>query len=272
MSSSDARDAVDGAARQAQDSTLFRTLARTGYAVLGMLHILIGLIAITIATGGGGSADQGGALAEVQKSSGGVVLLWIIVAGLFSLGIWQIGEAVLESDSDAKTKWAHRVKFLSTAITYFAIGATSAVFASGGQSQSSQSTTSFSADLLAQPAGVFLLVLVGIGVAAVGVAFVVRGIAQKFTKHLALPAGAARKSIIALGVAGYVAKGIAVAVTGILFISAALTDDAQKAGGLDAALRALAGLPYGPIILWVVGAGLMLYGVFCIARARYARM
>ena len=39
-----------------------------------------------------------------------------------------------------------------------------------------------------------------------------------------------------------------------------------------AALQSLAGLPFGRIILWVVAAGLIIYGVFCFARARYARM
>ena len=42
--------------------------------------------------------------------------------------------------------------------------------------------------------------------------------------------------------------------------------------GLDDALHALAALPFGPVILWVVGAGLVIYGLFCFARARYARM
>ncbi|WP_449407558.1 DUF1206 domain-containing protein [Microbacterium maritypicum] len=53
---------------------------------------------------------------------------------------------------------------------------------------------------------------------------------------------------------------------------AAWTHDPDKSGGLDAALRSLADLPYGRVILWLVGAGLAVYGIFSIARARYARM
>ncbi|MDQ0727648.1 DUF1206 domain-containing protein [Microbacterium sp. W4I20] len=260
-------------ARAAQDSKAFRGLARVGYAVLGILHILIGAIAISIATGGGGeNADQGGALEQIQKSPAGVVLLWVIVLGLLALAVWQIAEAVVERDPDSKKKWGHRIKFLGTAGAYIAIAATALVYALGGQSQSSESSQSFSARLLAAPAGVALLVLVGLIVGAVGVAFIVRGVTQAFTKHLDLPSGTARKGIIAFGVAGYIAKGIAVAVAGILFVVAALTHDPETAGGLDAALRALAGLPFGAVILWVVGAGLALYGLFCFARARYARM
>jgi cytochrome bd-type quinol oxidase subunit 2 len=261
-----------GAARTAQNSKAFEALARVGYVVLGILHILIGAIAISIAGGGGGEADQGGAIEQVKQNPAGVFLLWVIVVGLFALAIWQIAEAFLERDPDAKKKWAHRVKFIGTAIAYIAIGGTALTYALGGSSDSSESSQSLSATLLAAPAGVALLVLVGLVVAGIGVAFVVRGILKKFTKHLALPTGTARKGIVAFGVAGYVAKGIAVGVAGILFVVAAVTHDAEAAGGLDAALRALAELPYGPIILWVVGAGLVLYGLFCIARARYARM
>ena len=77
---------------------------------------------------------------------------------------------------------------------------------------------------------------------------------------------------MAFGVVGYIAKGIAIGVTGILFIVAAFTHDPETAGGLDAALHSLAELPFGPVILWIVGLGLILYGLFCFARARYAKM
>jgi hypothetical protein len=262
-----------GAARAAQNSTAFRTLARVGYVVLGILHILIGGIAISISTGSGGeSADQGGAMQQIQQSPAGVFLLWLIVVGLAALAIWQIAEAFLERDADTKKKWGHRIKYLGTAAAYIAIAFTALTFAVGGQSQSSDSSQSFSAQLLAAPAGVALLVLVGLIVVGVGVAFVVRGFTQAFMKHLSIPEGTAKKGIVAFGVVGYIAKGVAVVVTGILFVVAAVTHDPETAGGLDAGLRTLAGLPYGTIILWVVGVGLALYGLFCFARARYARM
>jgi hypothetical protein len=267
------REKASSTARAAQDSKTFRILARVGYVVLGILHILIGGIAISIATGGGGeSADQGGALQQIQQSPAGIFLLWLIVLGLLALAIWQIAEAVVERDPDPKKKWAQRVKFLGTAAAYLAIGGTALVYALGGQSQSSQSSQSFSAQLLSAPAGVALLVVVGLGVAAIGIAFIVRGVTKAFMKQLAPPSGTARRGIEAFGIAGYVAKGIAIGVAGVLFVIAAFTHDPETAGGLDSALRALAGLPFGVVILWVVGAGLVLYGLFCIARARYARM
>lgn len=68
-------------------------------------------------------------------------------------------------------------------------------------------------------------------------------------------------------VVSYVAKGIAIAVSGVLFLVAALTHDSETAGGLDSAVRTLAVLPLGPLLLWVVGVGLILYALFCFSRA-----
>jgi hypothetical protein len=261
------------AARRAQNSTGFRVLARVGYVVLGILHILIGVIAISIAVGGGGGeADQSGAVEKIRDAPAGVVLLWGIVVGLVALAVWQIAEALVERDPDTKKRWAHRAKYIGTAVAYLAIAATALIAALGGRSQSSQSSQSFSAQLLATPGGVVLLVLVGLVVAGIGVAFIVRGAKRAFEKHLDLPAGSVGKGIVTFGVVGYIAKGIAVAVTGVLFVVAAITHDPETAGGLDAGLRALAELPFGAVILWIVGAGLVIYGLFCFARARYARM
>ncbi|GAB2843174.1 DUF1206 domain-containing protein [Microbacterium insulae] len=260
------------AARAVQDSTVFRTIARIGYAVLGIVHIVIGALAISITFGGGENADQGGAMAQIREAPLGVLLLWVIALGLAALAFWQIAEAVIERDPDAKKKWGHRVKYVGTAVAYLAIAVTALVYALGGRSDSSQSTTTLSAQLLSTPGGVALLILVALVVLAIGVAFIVRGFARSFEKKLDLPPDPAGKGIVAFGVVGYVAKGIAVAVTGILFGVAAFTQDPEAAGGLDAALHTLAALPLGAVILWVVGGGLVLYGLFCFARARYARM
>jgi hypothetical protein len=259
-------------ARAAQNSRTFRALARGGYVVLGLVHLIIGGIAVSVAVGGGGEADQSGAMEQISRAPFGTVVLWLIVVGLFALGVWQVVEAFLERDPDTKKKWGRRVKYVGTALAYFAIGATALAYALGGGSDSSQSTKSFSATLLATPGGVVLLVLVGLVVAAIGVAFVVRGIRRDFERHLTLPAGKVGDGVRILGTVGYVAKGVAVAVVGVLFVVASVTADPEKAGGLDAALKSLADLPFGQVVLWLIGAGVVAYGVYCFARARYTRL
>lgn len=266
-------DSLKSKASSTRSSRTFRTLARVGYVVLGIVHIVIGAIAVSIAVGsGGGEADQSGAMEQIARVPFGTVVLWVIVLGLWALALWQLVDAFLEDDPDSKKKWGRRVKEVGTAVAYIAIGATALVAALGGSSDSSQSTTTFSATLMSNPGGVFLLVLVGLVTLGIGVAFVVRGIRKDFEKQLSLPSGRTGDGVRTLGTVGYVAKGIAVGVVGVLFVAAAITHDPEKAGGLDAALKSLAALPFGQVILWLVGAGLVVYGIYCFFRARYARV
>jgi len=265
-------DDVKLAARVAQDSPVFELLARIGYIVLGIVHIVLGVIAISIVTGGGGEADQDGAMAQIRKTPIRVLLLWVIALGLLPLAIWQITEAVLERNPDTKKKWGYRIKYLGTAVVYLAIAWTALVYALGGESDSSEASQSLSAQLLTTPAGGFVLVLIGLIVGGVGVAFILRGLTRGFKKHLALPDEPAETGIVTFGVVGYVAKGIAITIAGALFVIAAVTHNPDKAGWLDGALDALATLPFGDVFLWILGAGLVTYGLFCFARSRYARM
>jgi hypothetical protein len=115
-------------------------------------------------------------------------------------------------------------------------------------------------------------VVLGLAVGAIGVYFVTKGIRRKFLEDVSLPAGTHGKTITGLGVLGYVAKGVAIAIVGVLFVVAAVTADPSEATGLDGALKTLAELPFGTVILLLVAFGLAAYGLYCFARARYARV
>lgn len=261
------------AANTAQHSTIFRGLARAGFVVLGVLHVFIGAIAISVAVGaGGGEADQSGALSQVAKLPLGFALLWAMAIGMAALGIFEIVQVVLERDPDAKKKWGKRIKNGGSAIAYLTIAATSAVFAVGGRTDSESSSEGLTAGLLSTPGGVFVVVLIGGVTFGIGVGFVVSGIRRTFEKNLVLPSGKRGTTVSTLGAIGYVAKGIAIGVVGVLFVVAAFAHDPETAGGLDGALKALTELAFGDVILWVVGAGLIVYGLFCFTRAKYAKL
>ncbi len=259
------------AASEVQNSTALRTAARVGYAVNGLLHILIGAIALSVAFGGGGEADQGGALGQLADNPLGVAVHWVIVVGLWGLGLFQLLEAALVRGTD-KDAWTDRAKEAGKGVAYLAIGFTAFSYATGGGSDSSSQTQSLSAQLLANPGGVVLLVLLALGVIAIGVYFVVKGVTSTFLRDITRPAGAVGRATETIGKTGYIAKGIAIGVVGILFAVAAFTADPEQATGLDGALKSLASLPFGVVVLSVVALGLIAYGVYCFIRARYARL
>jgi drug/metabolite transporter (DMT)-like permease len=70
-------------------------------------------------------------------------------------------------------------------------------------------------------------------------------------------------------VVGYLAKGLAYGIAGVLFVVAAVRYDPDKARGLDAALRALSEQTYGTLLLLLAAIGFAAYGLFAVAEARY---
>lgn len=263
---------VKHAAREAKDSDGFRRIARAGFVVVGVIHVIIGCLAISLALGGGGDADQDGALEMVSRNPVGGLLLIAVATGLIALAVWQIASAFLASDPADTKKWGKRVKFFGIAGAYLVIAGMSLIIALGGRVSSENASQTLSEVLLSAPPGVVVLVIVGLSVTGVGVGFIVSGFTRGFTKLLDLPDGVERGGIVTFGVIGYIGKGIAVAVTGVLFLVAAFTNDPDKSSGLDGALHSLLALPFGPVILCIVGAGVAVYGLFCIARSRYSRM
>jgi len=254
-------------ASRVQNSKPLEIGARIGFAVNGLLHIFIGGIALGVAFGGGGEADQGGALGQLASNPVGAVVLWVITVGLFALGLFELLTAAISS-GDTKD----RVKDAAKGVAYLAVGVTALRFAMGGSSDSSQQTEGLSKGLLGTPGGVILLVALGLAVIAIGVYFVVKGVRQKFLDDIAAPRGTVGKATVVTGTVGYVAKGVAVAVVGVLFLVAAFTSDATKAAGLDGALKSLAALPLGVVVLTAVALGLIDFGVYSFVRARFARL
>ncbi|WP_421076853.1 DUF1206 domain-containing protein [Microbacterium sp. IO18] len=263
---------VKHAARVAKDSSAFRRIARAGFVVLGLIHVVLGSIAISIAAGASGDADQDGAMEQIRQNPVGGLLLVLIAVGLFALAAWQVASAFLATDPAETKKWGQRIKLVGISLAYLVVGGMAFIYAVGGHADSEKASKTLSAVVLAAPGGVALLVVIGLSVAGVGVGFIVGGFTRGFEKLLDLPSGVARGGIVTLGVIGYFGKGIAVGVTGVLFVVAAVTQDPEKGAGLDAALHSLLVLPFGPVLLGAVGVGLAVYGVFCIARARFVRM
>lgn len=256
---------VRGAADRANDSTVVQYGARAGYAANGLVHLLIAWIALRVAfgSGGGQNADQSGALATLAGETYGQVLLWIAVAAFALLVVWEITEVFVRHEM------SERVKAAGKAVAYGALGWTAFTFARGGHSNSEKSTEDMTATLMNAPGGQLLVGAVGVGVIAIGGYHVYKGWARKFLEDLREHPG---RFAEVSGRVGYIAKGVALGIVGVLFIVAAVQHKSGKASGLDGALRTLRDAPLGTALLVIVALGIAAFGVYSLARARYARV
>jgi Domain of Unknown Function (DUF1206) len=269
------RQAAD-AAENVTNSRALELVARAGFAASGILHLLVGAIAIRLAMGGSGNADFSGAVAELATQPAGPFLLWASFAACAALALWQTSDAIFDYNQlPTKEKVGKKAKAAAQALVFAGLALTLMSFAmgtgSGGDNQ--QAASDLTASVMKAPGGVALLVLLGAGIAVTGVVYAVRGLRKSFEKHLVMPSSpTARTAVTVLGVTGYVAKGIVLLLTGLLIAIAALQAHPEESTGLDGGLRALRDQPFGVYLLAAVGAGLICYGVYMIVRARLAKM
>ncbi|GEA83827.1 DUF1206 domain-containing protein [Cellulomonas gelida] len=251
------------------------TAARAGYAVSGVLHALIGLLALRLALGdSGASADQSGALSTVADEPMGRAALWVAVVAFLALAAWQVAKAAhVGAARDRAGSGTDRVKAIGRGVVYLGLAAVTVAWARGGGSSSSGDTQGLTADLLSAPAGRLLVGALGLAVIGVGVYHVVKGWRRTFLEDLAgLPSGHAGRGTLIAGRVGYIAKGVALGIVGGLFVAAAWHADESEATGLDGAMRTLKEGPAGPVLLTLVALGFVAFGGYCFVRARYGRL
>lgn len=269
------RQAAD-AAEDVTNSHALELFARAGFAASGLLHFLVGAIAIRLALGGTGNADFSGAVAELAGQPAGPFLLWASFAACAALAVWQTSDAIFDFNHlPTKKKAGKKGKAAAQALVYTGLALTLFAFARGQGSPDAnkQSATDFTLMVMNAPGGVALLVLVGLGIAVTGIIYGIRGPKKSFVKQLRMPANPqARTAVTVLGVAGYLAKGAVLLLTGLLITVATLRAHPDESTGLDGGLRALRDQPFGVYLLAAVGAGLICYGVYMVVRARLTKM
>lgn len=259
-------------ARASRSTKPLRFLARAGFAVNGLVSAIIGIIAIGIAVTGGGSADQSGAFAAISATPGGLVTLWVIAIALAALGLWYLLGSFLTYGRDTKRRVAKIGMQIGKGIAYLLLAGAALGFVRGSEGSGANQATVLTAQLMATPGGIALIVLIGLLFAAIGIYMVRKGLTRRFKSDITLPSGSAGKAVEGVGVFGYIARGIALFIVGALFIAAAVTFDPSKATGLDGALRTLATLPFGQLLLVIVGLGFIAYGIYSVLRARLANL
>jgi hypothetical protein len=267
-----ARGTAEQRGRQTQNSEWFDYLIRAGFVAYGIVHLTIAWLAIQLALGNSsGNADNQGAMHQLAQQPFGEVLLWVIVVGMAALVLWKLLDAFLghEEEDEALKKWGKKANAVGKAILYGFVGysALKVVLHAGSKSKG-RSTT---AKLMDAPFGQILVGIVGLAIIGYGGYMCYRGFTEKYKEHLDAEgkSGQSGRAYILFGKVGYIAKGIAIAIVGGLFLYAAISHKAKKSGGLDDALQTVLHQPFGPVLLIVIALGIAAYGLFCFARARH---
>jgi hypothetical protein len=254
-------------------------LGRFGYAAKGVVYLIVGSLAVQAALGQGGTTtDQRGALAHIASAPFGRSLLVIMAVGLVGYAIWKAVVGLLDTErhgSELKGLLTRAVT-IGVGLIYLglAYSATRIAMGDGNVRGSSQQTQDWTAWLMGQAFGTWLVGLVGLMVIANGLFQLYRAVKTDLCKELNCGemGSEGRAWVERVGRAGYGARGIAFLTIGGLLIVAAMHRNPGEAQGLDGALATLASQAFGPYILGLVAVGLAAYGIFALIEARYRVM
>ncbi len=262
-------------AERAADSKAVDRAARAGFVARGIIYLLIGVIAIRLAfhPGNGKQADRSGALAEIAEKPFGLFLLWALGIATAGMALWRLSEAAFGASGTDGDKAGKRLISLGRAVFYgfVAYSVLSFAMGSGGGGSSDKKSKDVTATALGWPGGRWIVAVAGAVVVGIGVGLVIRAVLRKFRKHLRTGEMSRRTEHVvdALGIAGNTARGVLFGAAGVFALVAAYQFEPKKAKGMDDTLRSFTETPAGPWLLVVVAIGLLGYGAFSMASARY---
>ena len=268
------------AARKTAHSPIVQFLARLGYAAKGLVYFLLGVLILEAAFGKHtASTDRNDVIRAIHNHAYGSVILAIIAVGLFGYALWDLALAIFDMDGyGTKAKGVFtRIGYAVVGFSYIGLALAAAKLDSGsgnGGKSTNQNARDWTGRLLAHSWGVVIVILAGVVVLGVAAALFQQAYKAAFMRQMrqAEMSEAVGKAVKWTGRLGLSALGVVFAIIGLFLIVAAAHHNPSQAKGLGGALQTLINEPFGHALLFVVALGVIAYGVYSFAEARYRRI
>jgi hypothetical protein len=269
-------DTVERDASAFTETPVFAGLARAGYAARGVIYALIGLLALRLAEGvGTARPNQQGAMNKIAHQTYGHALLLLVAIGLGGYALWRLAQALIGHTPEyGRHSAMDRIGALGSFFAYAAFCVLAITVLRGTASDSSSKPSKTAGGVLHWPAGRELVGAVGVLFVVIGAYQAYLGLSKKFLEYSKTERmGAGTLGAFTLiGEVGLVARAIAFALIGLFALKAARDYDPHDAVGIDGALTRLTHHAYGTTALGIVAVGLIVFGAYSIADARYRKI
>ncbi|HEX8523227.1 MAG TPA: DUF1206 domain-containing protein [Tepidisphaeraceae bacterium] len=275
---SDFKRDVNRAVRKA--GPYIEKIARFGIASKGITYLILGGIAVLAAVGAGHkTASTGGMLQLLIGRPLGWTVFTILALGFLAFGIWQWLRAFRDPEfegSDWKGLRKRFAYFWAGLVNFVLVGVAIRILMIGPNRDVSgdRKAQNWAATALHYPLGRWALAGVGIGMVIYGGACAYR--AWKMESDDELPVSelseSARNFACWMGKFGITARGLVFALIGVFLVLAGWHQSPGEAKGQGGVLTELEHHQYGTIMLSVVAAGLIAYGLYALVLAWYRRI
>lgn len=248
--------------------------ARVGYLTHGLIYGMVGALALLTAVGlsGGRITDGKGAVRQIGGAPWGEPLLYAVAFGLACYALWGAVRALLDPEHHGHggTAIVQRLGYAVSSISHalLAIYAFKLATGSGGSGDSKGAMIEW----LDRGGGGIALGIVGSSVVGYGLVEIYRAAVGRVARELDGSELRDRQHVRQIARVGVGARGVVFTIVGGSFIIAAIESRASEVETFGGALRELASQPFGTLLLGVVAAGLVAYGIYMLFLARYARV
>jgi len=255
-----------------------RWVGHCGYVAEGVVYVLIGVLALVAALEPSQQPNgYKGALAKLAAAPFGDAMLALLTLGLAAFVLCQAVLGILDPEHrrDRRTIKRRAVRLgylLNGALHGVLVGeAVSRLFGYGGATDEGHSQAVWTGRAMALPLGRWMTAVAGAGIVLFGLFQLHRAATRDKTERVDLPHTRLRGVIIALGIFGFLARGVLFGLIGAFLIDAARRYDTANATGIAGALSALKQQQFGHWLLGAVAAGLICYGFFQILKEPYRK-
>src|SRR4029453_19063099 len=208
-----------------------------GVAGLGVVYLLLAWICVQIAFGSSNqTADNTGALKELAGNGVGKGLLALLALAFAAYAVWQLYAAAagFHRYTGRKRTLKRILAAAKPAVGVFLAIPAARLVVGTSQQSSSEQQEGLTARILSAPGGQVIVVLIGLAIIAFSGYLGYRGWTREFREKLDGPLS---HRVELLGVVGYVARAVVFGILGVLVVIAGLREEAERARGLDAALK-----------------------------------
>jgi hypothetical protein len=254
-------------------------LTRLGYFAKGTVYIVIGILALQVALNTGGQTPgTQDALQTIKAQPFGQVLLGLIILGLLGYSIWLFMRSLIDIEDEGQgvKGLIRRIGFAARAVghLFLIFLALQLLVGSSNGGGEENSAASWTAWVMQESIGRWLVGLVGLGFIAVALTRFYLAYSTEFQKKLALNkmSNAEREWIIWTGRVGIASHGVILAMIGSFLIQAAIQYQPSEARGLSGAFQTLLEQRYGPWLLGLMALGFVAHGIYMVMRGRYRRI
>jgi hypothetical protein len=231
----------------------------------------MGVLAVEAALGKGEHpTNTQGALDVLLHAPLGRLLLAIVAVGLAGYSLWRLADALLDAEGEGRDAKGivTRIGYAASGLIYGSLAWTAGRLVSGAAVDRSNWAQSQATHLLSSSGGRGLLGAAGLVMLAVGLYSLVAAWTAPFRRKMTVP-DQYRAWVIGLGRLGSAARGIVFSLIGLGLGQAAISANAHQVHGMQGAQTGLEHQPDGTGLLLCVAVGLMAYGVFMLAEARF---